>query len=146
MEDYLVASNTLAVDCATPEVIDGIFSSKVMINPFYSSFWTDIATANMAFTFGFNCSVCNVALWVHQSVLSQHPFLALFINKLHDVEGSADSSSSGVKSTHVTKYSIESYCGLIRFFYTGIIDLEVDLGDFAIGCPPDKQFSGTCKQ
>lgn len=110
------------------------------------SLMKDIATTNMAFTFGFNGSARNVALWVHQSVLSQQPYLASFLGKLQDVGGSGDSSASGVKSTHVSEYSLEGYCSLIRFLYTGTIDLEVDLQDFAIGCPPSKPYSASCKK
>ncbi|KAG0035349.1 hypothetical protein BGZ82_005307 [Podila clonocystis] len=97
-----------------------------------SSLMRDLATTNMAFTFGFNRSARNVALWVHQSVLSHQPYMASLIDKLQDVESSDESSISGVKSTHVTEYSLESYCSLIRFLYTGTIDLDVDLEDFAI--------------
>lgn len=110
------------------------------------SLMKDIATTNMAFTFGFNDSARNVALWVHQSVLSQQPYLASFLGKLQEVEGSGDSSVFSIKSTHVTEYSLEGYCCLVRFLYTGTIDLEVDLEDFAIGCPPNKPYSGSCKK
>ncbi|KFH72923.1 hypothetical protein MVEG_00148 [Podila verticillata NRRL 6337] len=110
------------------------------------SLMKDIATTNMAFTFGFNGSARNVALWVHQSVLLHQPYLASFLGKLQDVEGSGDSSASGVKCTHVTEYSLEGYCSLIRFLYTGTIDLEVNLEDFAIGCPPKKPYSASCKK
>ncbi|KAG0034402.1 hypothetical protein BGZ81_004883 [Podila clonocystis] len=112
-----------------------------------SSLMRDLATTNMAFTFGFNRSARNVALWVHQSVLSHQPYMASLIDKLPDVESSGDSSISGVKSIHVTEYSLESYCSLVRFLYTGTIDLDVDLEDFAVGCPPNKPYSATnCKK
>ncbi|KAG0076737.1 hypothetical protein BGZ93_000571 [Podila epicladia] len=106
-----------------------------------SSLMRDLATTNMAFTFGFNGSARNVALWVHQSVLLHQPYMASLIDKLRNVESSDDSSISGVKSIHVTEYSLESYCSLIRFLYTGTIDLDVDLEDFAIGCPPNRPYS-----
>ncbi|KAG0349705.1 hypothetical protein BG005_010813 [Podila minutissima] len=85
---------------------------------------------------------------VHQQILAQHPTLANLIEKLKVVEGSSSDSEvvSGVKSHHVTDYSLESYCCLVRFIYTGDIKLDVDLDDFAIGCPPNKPFSVTCKE
>ncbi|KAG0339855.1 hypothetical protein BG000_001198 [Podila horticola] len=100
----------------------------------------DISTMNMAFTFGLNGSARNVALWAHQSILSQQPSIAALIKKLKDVE-----AFSGVKSTHVTEYSLEAYCAVVRYLYTNEIQLEVDLDDFAIGCPPNKPLSGSCK-
>ncbi|KAG0035415.1 hypothetical protein BGZ82_005283 [Podila clonocystis] len=112
-----------------------------------SSFMKDIATMNMAFTFGFNGSARNVALWTHQSVLEQQPNLSSLMSKLKDVDGDLSSTDaiSGVKTTHVTEYSLESYCALIRYLYCGQVQLEVDLDDFAIGSPPNKPFSPSCK-
>lgn len=111
-----------------------------------SSLMRDIATTNMAFTFDVNGSARSVALWVHQSVLSHQPYMASLFSKLQDVEGSDDASVSGIKSTHVSEYSLESYCSLVRFLYTGIIDLEVNLEDFSIGSPPAKPFNAGCKK
>ncbi|KAG0085191.1 hypothetical protein BGZ92_009198, partial [Podila epicladia] len=108
----------------------------------------DIATTNMAFTFGINGSARNVALWVHQSVLSLEPSLCSLFSKLKNVDGdtSAPEAVSGVKTTHVTEYSLDAYCALFRYLYTNEIQLEVDLNDFAIGCPPNKPFSPSCKK
>ncbi|KAF8988641.1 hypothetical protein BGZ52_006010 [Haplosporangium bisporale] len=91
-----------------------------------SSLLKDIATMNMAFTFGFNDSARNVALWAHQSILSQQPSLSSLMGKLPDVEGdpSASEAVSGVKTTHVTEYSLEAYCALVRYIYTSEIKLE----------------------
>ncbi|KFH72924.1 hypothetical protein MVEG_00149 [Podila verticillata NRRL 6337] len=111
-----------------------------------SSLMRDIATTNMAFTFDVNGSAHSVALWVHQSVLSHQPYMASLFSKLQDIEGSDDTSVSGIKSTHVSEYSLESYCSLVRFLYTGVIDLEVNLEDFSIGCPPVKPFNASCKK
>ncbi|KAF9379643.1 hypothetical protein CPB97_008857, partial [Podila verticillata] len=112
------------------------------------SLMKDISTMNMAFTFGFNGSARNVALWVHQSMLSQQSSFSSLISKLKDVKGDSSSAEavSGVKTTHVTEYSLEAYCALIRYLYTSEIKLEVDLDDFAIGTPPNKPFSPSCKE
>ncbi|KAF9302078.1 hypothetical protein BGZ74_005885 [Mortierella antarctica] len=108
----------------------------------------DITTMNMAFTFGLNGSARNVALWAHQSVLSLEPSLFSLFNKLKNVDGdpSAPEAVSGVKTTHVTEYSLDAYCALFRYLYTNEIQLEVDLNDFAIGRPPNKPFSPSCKK
>ncbi|KAG0329135.1 hypothetical protein BG000_000193 [Podila horticola] len=108
----------------------------------------DIATMNMAFTFGLNGSARNVALWAHQSVLSLEPSLFSLLNKLKDVPGdpSAPEAVSGVKTTHVAEYSLDAYCALFRYLYTNEIHLEVDLNAFAIGRPPNKPFSPSCKE
>ncbi|KAG0031331.1 hypothetical protein BGZ82_007034 [Podila clonocystis] len=55
-------------------------------------------------------------------------------------------ADSGVQSYHVTEYSLEAYCSLIRFLYSGKIIIHVDLNDFAIGSPPNKPFSTVCKE
>ncbi|KAG0034401.1 hypothetical protein BGZ81_004882 [Podila clonocystis] len=108
----------------------------------------DIATMNMAITFGFNDSARNVALWAHQSVLSHQSNLSSFMNKLQDVEGDPSSPEAvcGVKTTHVSEYSLEAYCALVRYLYTSEIALEVDVNNFAIGFPPNKPFSPSCKK
>ncbi|KAG0319787.1 hypothetical protein BG000_003783 [Podila horticola] len=108
----------------------------------------DIATMNMAFTFGLNGSARNVALWAHQSVLSRVPSLFSLLSKLKDVQGdpSAPEAVSGVKTTHVTEYSLDAYCAFFRYLYTNEIHLEVDLDAFAIGRPPNKPFSPSCKE
>lgn len=106
-----------------------------------------ISTMDMAFTFGVQDGVRNVGLWAQQDVFAQQPVLAALIRKLKAVEGSSSDSElvAGIKSHHVTEYSLESYCVLIRFMYCGVIDLNVDLIDFAIGFPPNKPFSLSCK-
>ncbi|KAF9329651.1 hypothetical protein BG006_007295 [Podila minutissima] len=108
----------------------------------------DIGTMDMALTFGINGGARNISLWAHRSVLEQQPGLAKLINKLKSVEGSLTDSSMapGVQSHHVHEYSLEGYCSLIRFLYMGSIQLLVDLDDFAIGCPPTKPLSPSCKQ
>lgn len=138
----IVQSNCISVDVPSKSKVELV--DVPMLESVMSLLMQGAAMTNVAFTFSFNVSVRNVALWVHQFVLSQLPYLFSFIGKLQDVEGSADSSSSGVKSTHMVEYSIESYCSLIRFFYTRIIVLEVYLGDVAIGCPPNKPCNGSC--
>lgn len=107
----------------------------------------DIATMNMAFTFGINGSARNVGLWAHQSVLSRQPRIAALISKLKEVESDQASPEAlyGVKTTHVTEHSLESYCASIRFIYTSEVKLEVDLEDFAIGYPPNKPLTASCK-
>lgn len=108
----------------------------------------DIATQDFAFTFGLNGSARNIGLWAHQSVLTHQPVLAALIRKLKVVEGSCSDSedAAGIKSHHITDYSLESYCCLIRFLYCDVIELKVDLDDFAIGCPPNRPFSLPCKK
>lgn len=103
---------------------------------------------DVALTFGLNGGARNIALWAHRSVLSQQPGLAKLISKLRSVEGSLTDSAvaSGIQSHHVHEYSLEGYCGLIRFLYTGTVELKVDLDDFAIGFPPNKPFSIACKE
>ncbi|KAF9205900.1 hypothetical protein BGZ59_000221 [Podila verticillata] len=107
----------------------------------------DIATMNMVFTFGINGSTRNVGLWAHQSVLSRQPRIAALISKLKEVESDQASPETlyGVKTTHVTEHSLESYCASIRFIYTSEVKLEVDLEDFAIGYPPNKPLTASCK-
>ncbi|KAG0087885.1 hypothetical protein BGZ92_006874 [Podila epicladia] len=107
----------------------------------------DISTMNMAFTFGLNGSARNIALWAHQSVLSRQSSIASLIEKLKDVETdpSSPTTLSGVKTTHVNEYPLEAYCALVRYLYTNEIKLEIDLEDFAIGCPPNKPLSASCK-
>ncbi|KAG0015755.1 hypothetical protein BGZ81_011543 [Podila clonocystis] len=108
----------------------------------------NIDTMDMVFTFGIGGSDCNVGLWVHQQVLAQQSDLARLIEKLKVTEGSPSDSAvvAGIKSHHVTGYSLESYCCLVRFLYTSEISTDVDLNDFAIGCPPTKPFSLQCKE
>ncbi|KAG0355366.1 hypothetical protein BG005_005737 [Podila minutissima] len=108
----------------------------------------DIPTMNMAFTFGFNGSARNVALWAHQSILSHQPNMSSFMSKLQYVEDDPSSPEvvCGVKTAHVTEYSLEAYCALIRYLYTSEIELGVDMDDFAIGRPPNKPFSSSCKE
>ncbi|KAI9241235.1 MAG: hypothetical protein BYD32DRAFT_484251 [Podila humilis] len=108
----------------------------------------DIGSMDVALTFGLNGGARNIALWAHRSVLSQQPGLAKLISKLRSVEGSLTDSAvaSGIQSHHVHEYSLEGYCGLIHFLYTGTVELKVDLDDFAIGFPPNKPFSIACKE
>ncbi|KAF9333882.1 hypothetical protein BG006_003035 [Podila minutissima] len=84
---------------------------------------------------------------VHQSVLSRRSSIAALIEKLKDVETDPSSSAilSGVKTTHINEYPLETYCALVQYLYTNEIKLEVDLDDFAIGCPPNKPVSASCK-
>ncbi|KAG0013628.1 hypothetical protein BGZ81_000918, partial [Podila clonocystis] len=112
-----------------------------------ASLMYDIHTTNMAFTFGYNGSARNVALWTHQSVLQLHPTFYTLISKLKDIEDDSFSPEavSGVKTIHVTKYTLESYCALIRYLYSSTIELHVNLDDFPIGQPPTSPFSPTCK-
>ncbi|KAF9327424.1 hypothetical protein BG006_009259 [Podila minutissima] len=46
----------------------------------------------------------------------------------------------------VTEFSLESYCNLIRYLYTGTIELKIDLNDFSIGSTPNKPFLLNCKE
>ncbi|KAF9377407.1 hypothetical protein CPC16_011843 [Podila verticillata] len=82
------------------------------------------------------------------SILAQRPALAKVIEKLKVIEGDSTTDSGSmesVKSIHVTEYSLASYCSLVRYLYTGHVALEVDLNNFAIGYPPNKPFSPSCK-
>ncbi|KAF9329649.1 hypothetical protein BG006_007293 [Podila minutissima] len=108
----------------------------------------DIGTMDIALTFGISGRARNGALWAHRSVLEQQSGLAKLISKLKAVEGSWTDSgvAASVQSYHVTEFSLESYCVLIRYMYTGIIDLEVDLNDSAIGFPPNQPFTIACKE
>ncbi|KAG0076736.1 hypothetical protein BGZ93_000570 [Podila epicladia] len=128
--------------------VAGPWKPRDVVKTFTPSLLKDIATMNMAFTFGFSGAACNVALWAHQSILSQQPSLAALMSKLPDVERGPSSPEcvSGVKTTHVTEYSFEAYCALVRYLYTSEISIEIDLNDFAIGCPPVKPLSASCKK
>lgn len=108
----------------------------------------DIKTMDMALTFGLCGGARNIALWAHRAALDRQPGLAKLISKLRYVEGSSADSATvcGVQSHHVTEYSLEAYCCLIRFLYTTKIELQVDLDDFAIGYPLNKSFSNACKE
>ncbi|KAG0332955.1 hypothetical protein BG000_009592 [Podila horticola] len=134
--------------CASVDVPSKSRDEAPEFKTFTPALLKDIATMNMAFTFGFNGSARNVGLWAHQSILSQQPSLVALMSKLPDVENgpSSPQAVSGVKTTHVTEYSLEAYCALVRYLYTSEIKLEIDLNDFAIGCPPDKPFSASCKK
>ncbi|KAG0337771.1 hypothetical protein BG000_004998 [Podila horticola] len=102
----------------------------------------------MALTFGICGGARNIALWAHRAALDRQPGLAKLISKLRDVEGSSMDSATvcGVQSHHVTEYSLEAYCCLVRFLYTTKIELQVNLDDFAIGYPPTRPFSTACKE
>ncbi|KAF9317844.1 hypothetical protein BG003_000240 [Podila horticola] len=91
-----------------------------------SSLLKDIPTINMTFTFGFNGSARNVALWGHQSIILQQQILSSFITKLQDVEcdPSFSEAACGVKTIHVTEYSPKAHCALARYLYTSDIELE----------------------
>lgn len=108
----------------------------------------DIGTMDVALTFGLNGSARNVALWAHRSVLAQQPGLHKLFDKLKAVESSSTDTTAavGVLSCHVNEYSLEGYCSLISFLYTGTVDLQVDLNHFAIGSPPNRPFSSSCKE
>ncbi|KAG0034400.1 hypothetical protein BGZ81_004881 [Podila clonocystis] len=109
----------------------------------------DINTMDIRFTFGSSSSDCKVSLWAHQAVLAHQPALARLIDKLRDIEGESSShvgkTLSRVLSTHITEYTLESYCCLIRYLYTGAIILDVDLSDFAIGYLPSEPFAVASK-
>ncbi|KAG0339859.1 hypothetical protein BG000_001202 [Podila horticola] len=109
-------------------------------NKVLATMMKNIGTMDMAITFGINGGVRNV--------LAQQAALASLIEKLNVVEGSPSDSAvvAGIKSHHVTDYSLETYCCLVRFLYTGEINLNVELDDFAIGSPPNKPFSLSCKE
>ncbi|KAG0355368.1 hypothetical protein BG005_005739 [Podila minutissima] len=128
--------------------VDVPWKPRDVARTFTPSLLKDIATMNMAFTFGFSGVACNVALWAHQSILSQQSSLAALMSKLPNVESgpSTPEAVSGVKTAHVTEYSFEAYCALVRYLYTSEINLEIDLNDFAVGCPPVKPFSASCKK
>lgn len=100
----------------------------------------DINTMDIQFTFGSSSGTAKVSLWAHQSVLAHQPALARLIEKLRDIEGDGTGGKAHgtVVSTHITEYTLESYCCLIRYLYTGDINLDVDLSDFAIGYLPSE--------
>ncbi|KAI9236348.1 MAG: hypothetical protein BYD32DRAFT_462624 [Podila humilis] len=113
-----------------------------------ASLMGDIATTNMAFTFGYNGSARNIAIWAHQSILQQIPSFHSLISKLKDFESDPFNSGalSSVKTAHVTEYSLEAYCALIRYIYCDTIDLHINLDHFPIGRAPTKPFSISCKE
>ncbi|KAF9370830.1 hypothetical protein CPB97_002421 [Podila verticillata] len=158
---YTVLVETESIQVEDHLELDAVLSNDELVNPLpqrvigtstaeilkvLASLMKDIATQDFAFTFGLNGSARNIGLWAHQSVLAHQPVLAALIRKLKAVEGSSSDSdlAAGIKSHHITDYSLESYCCLIRFLYCGVIELNVDLGDFAIGSPPNKPFSPSC--
>ncbi|KAF9395901.1 hypothetical protein CPC16_006184 [Podila verticillata] len=100
----------------------------------------DIDTMDIQFTFGSSSGTAKVSLWAHQSVLAHQPALAKLIEKLRYVEGdgASEKAHGRVVSTHITEYTLESYCCLMRYLYTGIINLDVDLSNFAIGYLPSE--------
>ncbi|KAG0088036.1 hypothetical protein BGZ92_006692 [Podila epicladia] len=108
----------------------------------------DIKTMDVALTFGLYGGARNIALWAHRSVIEQEPGLARLLSKLKNVEGLSAGSQNdfGIQSYHVTEYSLDAYCCLIRFLYSGKIEVQVVLSDFAIGSPPSKPFSTACKE
>ncbi|KAF9378731.1 hypothetical protein CPC16_011154 [Podila verticillata] len=155
---YTVLIETESIQVENHLELDAVLSNDELIKPLpqriigtstaeilkvLASLMKDIATQDFAFTFGLNGSARNIGLWAHQSVLAHQPVLAALIRKLKVVEGSCSDSdvAAGIKSHHITDYSLESYCCLIRFLYCGVVELNVDLGDFAIGSPPNKPFS-----
>ncbi|KAG0100485.1 hypothetical protein BGZ93_000573 [Podila epicladia] len=105
----------------------------------------DINTMDIRFTFGTSISASTVSLWAHQSVLAHQPTLARLIDKLREAEGESSGpggkAHGGIVSTHITEQTLESYCCLIRYLYTGAINLDVDLSDFAIGYLPSEPFA-----
>lgn len=103
----------------------------------------DIGTMDVALTFGMDGRPRNVALWAHRSILAQEPGLARLLNNLEGIESSPTgfTAITDIQSYYVTEYSLASYCCLIRFLYTSEISINVDLGDFAIRCPPTNPFS-----
>ncbi|KAF9325439.1 hypothetical protein BG006_011092, partial [Podila minutissima] len=109
----------------------------------------DINTMDIRFTFGSSSSASRVSLWAHQSVLAHQPALARLIDKLRDIEGDSPGlggkARGGIVSTHITEHTLESYCCLIQYLYTGVINLDVDLSDFAIGCLPSEPFAVASK-
>ncbi|KAF9372621.1 hypothetical protein CPB97_001110 [Podila verticillata] len=112
-----------------------------------SQLMKDVSTMNMAFTFDLNGSARKVALWAHQSILGQQSSFATLIKKLKDVESdpSRPEAPFGIKTIHVTEYTLETYCALVRYLYTSEIKLEVNLEEFAVGYSPSKEFSPSCK-
>lgn len=101
---------------------------------------------NMAFTFGMNGAARNIGLWAHQSVLAQESKFAELINKLQVVDGDRSDGIPAIKSHHVNDYSLEAFCCLFRYLYLGLIDLDVDLDDFAIGYPPSRSNLSSCRE
>ncbi|KAG0347792.1 hypothetical protein BG005_011893 [Podila minutissima] len=108
----------------------------------------DVKTMDVALTFGINGGARNIAVWAHRSVLEQEAGLAKLLSKLKSIEdpSTGSAAAAGIQSHHVTEYSLEAYCSLIRFLYSGSISIQVDLNDFAIGSPPNNPFSPKCKE
>ncbi|KAG0029296.1 hypothetical protein BGZ82_008039 [Podila clonocystis] len=167
MLDFAIVLSTKDSDDMTPLSNDNIFEEPAFEEPipeeprpahddyelpmtknYAPTLLKDISTMNMAFTFGLNGSARNVALWAHQSILSLEPRLCSLLIKLDNVESdpSAPEAISGIKTTYVREYSLDAYCALFRYLYTNEIQLEVDLNDFAIGRPPNRSFSPSCKK
>lgn len=134
----IVVSTCSSIDALSKPKVEQAQVSKSQF--IISSLLKDIPTINMTFTFGFNGSARNVALWGHQSIILQQQILSSFITKLQDVEcdPSFSEAACGVKTIHVTEYSPKAHCALARYLYTSDIELEVDMNDFAIRLPPKK--------
>ncbi|KAF9276129.1 hypothetical protein BGZ74_003745, partial [Mortierella antarctica] len=104
-----------------PVTIDRLFPSS---HGLLSDLMKDLSSMNIAFTFGVSDAARNVGLWAHQSVLAQESKLAALINKLKVIEGGQPDSIATIKLLHVTEYSLDAYCCLLRFLYLGQIDLD----------------------
>ncbi|KAG0006199.1 hypothetical protein BGZ79_006893 [Entomortierella chlamydospora] len=99
---------------------------------------SDIATTDMIFTFPSTAEGRCIGLCAHQAILQKHEKLSALLSKLAEVkvscsiEGSENEYSLPVKMLSIPSFSLEAFCCLIRFLYTGVIDLEVKPDLFSI--------------
>ncbi|KAF9334892.1 hypothetical protein BG006_001297 [Podila minutissima] len=84
-------------------------------------------TANFAFVFEFRKANYDVALWVHQSQLAAHGDQ---FKRLHRLP--TPTLLRFIAADRVQEYSLEAYCALVHFLYTGNLEATVDLFKFII--------------
>ncbi|KAF9358340.1 hypothetical protein BGX26_001997 [Mortierella sp. AD094] len=117
-------------------------SQQYLADAYYLSVMTtlmsDITTTDMIFTFPTTAEGRYIGLYAHQAVLLKQEKLSALLSKVAEVnvscgiEGSEKEYSLPVKMLHIPNFSLEVFCCLIRFLYTGVIDLEVKPDQFAI--------------
>ncbi|KAG0347986.1 hypothetical protein BG005_011783 [Podila minutissima] len=84
-------------------------------------------TANFAFVFEYKKANHDVALWVHQSQLAAHGDQ---FKRLHRLP--TPTPLRFIAADRVQEYSLEAYCALVHFLYTGNLEVTVDLSKFII--------------
>ncbi|KAF9114090.1 hypothetical protein BGX27_000143 [Mortierella sp. AM989] len=123
-------------------------------HPYYHSimltFMRDITTTDLVFTFPIadkptptssNYERC-IGLFAHQAVLSKQERFAALLSKLADVTITRNlglKDTLPIKMLAIHNFSLESFCCLIRFLYTGAIELEVNPIQFSIVSTESRQ-------